>query len=209
MGEVSAREIRRGAQRIIGCIDETLQGYCSAQERGQVMQRVFSYTESSSSLDSSCFTVGSQGSAHSDILSRLKQSLLEVKSARTTAELATKHAILTALVSGSSTLSLRGQTHLLQVHPQNVALAIARRKIVVASSTFKCTLSKRKQRLDVLDEGSKVAVLSWWASETRNSPNSKEVIRKRQWNGAIDTKPTQYLMESQVTAFTCLHLLPD
>ena len=98
MGEVSAREIRRGAQRIIGCIDKTLQGYRSAQERGQVMQRVFSYTKSSSSLGSSCFTVGSQGSAHSDILSGLKQSLSEVKSARTTAELATKHAILLHLL---------------------------------------------------------------------------------------------------------------
>ena len=173
------------------------------------MQRVFSYTESSSSLGSSCFTVRSQGSAHSDILSGLKQSLSEVKFARTTVELATKHAILTTLVSGSSTSSLRGQARLLQVHPQNVALAIARRKIVAASSTFKCTLSKRKQRLDVLDEGSKVGVLSWWASEIRNSSNSKEVIRKRQWNGAIGTKPTQYLMESQVTAFTCLHPLPD
>ena len=161
MGEVSSREIRRGAQRIIRCIDETLQGYRSAQDRGQVMQRVFSYAESSSNLGSSCFPVGSEGRAHSDILSELKQSLSEVKSAQTATELGTKHAILTAVISWSSTSSLRGQAWLLQVHPRNVALAIARKKIVAESSVFKCTLSKRKQRSDVLDELSKATVLSW------------------------------------------------
>ena len=56
---------------------------------------------------------------------------------QTAAQLGTKHAILTALVSGSSSLSLRGQAKLLDVHPQNIALALACRKVMEASIVFK------------------------------------------------------------------------
>ena len=79
---------------------------------------------------------------------------------------------------------------------ENIALALARRKFMEASMVFKWTLSIRKRRADVLDEDTKAVVLMWWACETRNSPNRKEVVRKRLGNSVIDTKPTQYLMES-------------
>ena len=75
-----------------------------------------------------------------------------------------------------------------------------------ASIVFKWTLSIRKQRSNVLDEDTKAVVLLWWACETRNSPNRKEVVQKRLEDGVIDTKPTQYLMESQVILFI-LHFL--
>lgn len=196
--EVAALEIRRGAQRILESIDETLEAFTSAEDRGRVMQRVFTYAASSTNLMSTSFHLGTQGRIHSDIVSGLKQSLSEVKVARMAAQLGTKHAILTTVVSGSSSSSTRGQARVLEVHPRNIAQARARRKVMEASAVFKWTLSIRKQRSDVLDEETKVVVLLWWASETRNSPNRKEVVRKRLIDGAIDTKPTQYLMESQV-----------
>ena len=205
--QVPAREIRRGAQRILHSIDETLQEFTSTEDRGRVLQRVFSYAGSSTDLLSTSSHLGSGGRIQSDILSGLKRSLSEVKAARTGAQLATKHAILTAVVSGSSSSSLRGQARLLEVHPRNIALAVARRKVMEESTVFKWTLSVRKRRSDVLDEDTKAVVLLWWACETRNTPNRKEVVRKRLLDGTIDTKPTQYLMESQVIHFILFYFL--
>ena len=206
--EVSARDIRRGAQRILHNIDETLQDFTSVEDRGRILQRVFNHASSSTNLLSTSFHLGSHGRIHSDIISGLKQSLSEVRVPRTAAELGTKHAILTAVVSGSSSSSLRSQAKLLDVHPRNIALALARRKVMEASIVFKWTLSIKKRRSDVLDEDTKAVVLLWWASETQNSLNRKEVVRKRLEDGVIDTKPTQYLMESQVILFILhFHLL--
>ena len=136
------------------------------------------------------FHLRSHGRIHSDIVSGLKQSLSEVKVSRTVAQLGTKHAILIAVISGSSSSSLHSQAKLLDVHPQNIALALARRKVMEASIVFKWTLSIRKQRSDVLDEDIKAVVLLCWACETRNSPNRKEVVQKRLGDNVIDTKPT-------------------
>jgi len=196
--EMSAREIRWGAQRIFESIDKTLQAFTSVEDGGRVMQRVFSYAGSSINLMNTSFHLGSEGRIHLDIVSGLKQSLSEVNAARTAAQLGTKHTIFTAVVSRSSSSSLHGQARVLEVHLRNIALAKARRKVMEASRVFKWTLSIRKQRLDVLSEETKTIVLLWWACETRNSPNRKEVVRKRLVDGAIDTKPTQYLMEPQV-----------
>ena len=59
-------------------------------------------------------------------------------------------------------------------------------------------LSVWKVRVDVLSTATKNAAVSWWISETRMSPNRKEVVRKRIGLGKYEEKPTQYLLETQV-----------
>ena len=83
---------------------------------------------------STSFHLGSHGRIQANIVNGLRQSLFEVKVPRTTSELGTKHAILTAVVSGGSSSSLCGQAKLLEVHPRNIALAIACRKVMEAST---------------------------------------------------------------------------
>lgn len=136
--------------------------------------------------------------AEREILSGLVQSLEEVKQAKNKVELATKHAILTAVVSSGSSGSIRKKARLLGVHHRNVSAAILRRKKMNSRERFQWVLSVRKVRVDVLSNATKNAVVKWWISETRMSPNRKEVVRKRIGPGDYEEKPTQYLLETQV-----------
>ena len=123
--EVPTRDIRWGAQRILDNIDETLQDFNFVKDRGRILQRVFNHASSSTNLLNTSFHLGSHGRIHSNIVSGLKQSLSEVKVPRTAAQLGTKHAILTAVVSGSSSSFLRGQANLLDVHPRKYCSSIS------------------------------------------------------------------------------------
>jgi len=60
------------------------------------------------------------------------------------------------------------------------------------------TLSVRRKKMDGMTAKVKNVVLTWWVSETRVSPNKKDVTRKRIGPGVYDERPTHYLMETQV-----------
>jgi hypothetical protein len=64
--------------------------------------------------------------ARADILSGLVQSLSEVKRSTSKAQLAVKHALLTAVVSFGVQMTMRQTTHMLGVHDRNVLLAVQR-----------------------------------------------------------------------------------
>lgn len=93
---------------------------------------------------------------------------------------------------------MRKKARLLGVHHRNVSAAILRRKKMDSAERFQWVLSARKVRVDVLSTATKNVVVSWWISETRMSPNRKEVVRKRIGLGKYEEKPTQYLLETQV-----------
>lgn len=195
---VPAREIRRGARQILNSIEETLQDFPTPAARCRVLQRVLACSISSGDILASSLPLSMENHAERDIVSGLQKSLGEVKLAKTAAHLATKHAILTAVVSSGSSTSIRSQARALQIHPRNIAKAVVRRSAMESSSVFKWTLSVRKQRSDVLSDCTKVAVALWWTSETRNSPIAKEVVRQRIDISLYNVKPLQYLMETQV-----------
>ena len=129
-------------------------------------------------------------------MSSLLQLLSEVKTSKTKAHLATKHAILTAAVTTGTQVSARQTARLLGVHHRNVAMAAQRRATMVSEVHMEWTLSVRKTRSDATSLVVRDIVTTWWAVETRPSPNRKEVVRK--WV-APKTYHAQYLLESLVS----------
>lgn len=70
------------------------------------------------------------GVAKQDFLSKLFQYLSKVKHLCIAAKLATKHAILTIVVSFNSNFLIRQKAHLLNAHPRIVAMVIHRRHLM-------------------------------------------------------------------------------
>ncbi len=70
------------------------------------------------------------GVAKQEFLSKLFQSLSKVKHLCIPTKLATKHAILTIVVSFNSNFSIRQKAHLLNVRPRIVAMAIHHRHLM-------------------------------------------------------------------------------
>lgn len=136
--------------------------------------------------------------AYQEVVAGVSCRLEYVKSANSAAKLATKHAILDASVSCHSEASVRQVARVLGVHHRNIHEAINKRELVSARGEFLCTLTVRKKRADGLNDGERNAIICWWVSESRVSPNKKDVTRRRVAPGVHDEKPTHYLQETQV-----------
>ena len=143
--------------------------------------------------------------AREKIVSSLLQSLSEVKTSKTKAQLATKHAILTAVVTNGTQVSARQTTRLLGVHHRNVAMAAQRRATMVSAVHIQWTLSVRKTRSDATTSAVKDIVTAWWVAETRPIPNRKEVVRKWVAPKTYVEHHAQYLLESLVSARIHIH----
>jgi hypothetical protein len=108
-----------------------------------------------------------------EIISGVSRSLGGIKQANSSAKLATKHAILTAVVSSRSISSVRQVAKALSVYPRNITLALERRGAMDADGNFLWSLSIRWTRTDGVGEAVKEVVILWWVQETRVSPNQK------------------------------------
>jgi hypothetical protein len=60
------------------------------------------------------------------------------------------------------------------------------------------TLSFRKQRCDKCTNDAKLVAISWWALETKVSPNKQDVTKQRLDVKIYDEKPTHYLLKTQI-----------
>ncbi len=102
-----------------------------------------------------------------------------MKGSNNVAKLVAKHVILTIIVSlDKSQSSCKQTTHLLNVHPWNVAKVVHHRKLMNFSREFFWTLSICNKRSDMLSPTTKAVILVWWSSETYMNPNCKEVVKK-------------------------------
>ena len=137
--------------------------------------------------------------AQQEIVAGVTKAIEENKTSHSAITLATKHVLLTAAVSAHNQCSMRGVAKILDVHPRNVILAIARRR-VIEDHCFHWAFTVRRKRSDGISELVKALVITWWAENTRVSPNRKDVARKRIGPGEYDEKATHYLTESQVTS---------
>lgn len=136
--------------------------------------------------------------AQQEVMSGFQQALSEVRGSNSGPKLATRHALLTAAVSATNISSIRQVAIALDVHPRNIRQAMVRRRLMCESGGFLWNLSVRRKRMDGMTAETKNAVLTWWVSESRVSPNKKDVTRKRIGPGVYDEKPTHYLLETQV-----------
>jgi hypothetical protein len=187
-GEVDSKSIRRAVSTIVGTMSKALGAFPSAKARETVLRKVWEHPISNDTLPEEARRLST---VEHSIMSGFVLSLEEVKQPRTAAKLATKHALLTAAVSCGGSGSLRKTARILRVHHRNIAAAIQRRQRMDAADRFSWKLSVRKVRVDVLSSTTKAIVNQWWISETRMSPNRKEVVSKRLQAGVRDEKPAQ------------------
>ena len=143
--------------------------------------------------------------AREKIVFSLLQSLSEVKTSKTKAQLATKHAILTTAVTNGTQVSARQTARLLGIHYQNVAMAAQRRATMVNAMYIQWTLLVRKTRSDATTSAVRDTVTAWWVAETRPSPNRKEMVRKWVAPKTYVEHHTQYLLESLVSGRIHIH----
>lgn len=202
---VNRRLVRQDVRAILSCVQRTLRGRGRLLPHKQaVMQSVWNNKLTRDLLPLRSRRVCSETDARETIVSSLLQSLSEVKTSKTKAHLATKHAILTAAVTNPQRVSARQTARLLGVHPRNVAMATQRRATMVSSVHMEWTLSVRKVRSDATSLMVKDIVTAWWAAETRPSPNRKEVVRKWVAPKTYVQHHAQYLLESLVGALTSM-----
>jgi hypothetical protein len=67
------------------------------------------------------------------------------------------------------------------------------------NGVFLWTLSIKKRRYDALLPTTKATIITWWIQETRVNPHRKKVMQKRVVANVFYEKPTQFLMEVQVS----------
>ena len=148
-----------------------------------------------------------QTEARERIVSSLLQSLSEVKTSKTKAHLATKHATLTAAVTIGTQVSAHQTARLLGVHHRNVAMAAQRRATMVSEVHMEWNLSIKKTRSDATSSVMRDIVTAWWVAKTRPSPNRKEVVRKWVAPKTYVEHHAQYLLESLVSDRIPEHLI--
>jgi hypothetical protein len=173
---INQREVRRDATIIVKYVKKTLAGQVDAHKE-VVLRSVWLSRETTLHLPL-VSRVSAEDVAHADIRSGVVQSLAKVKSSRSKAQLAVKHALLTAVVSSGVQTTMRQTSRMLEVHHRNVLMAMQRRASMESKDHIQWTLSVRKTRSDVISGSVKEVVVAWWISETRPSPIAKEVVRK-------------------------------
>lgn len=130
---LNRRLVRRDVAAILSCVQRTLSGRRRLlPHRQAVMRSVWNNTMTKDLLPLETRRVGNATEERERIVSSLLQSMSEVKTSKTKAHLATKHAILTAAVTTGTQVSARQTARLLGVHPRNVAMATQRRTTMVS-----------------------------------------------------------------------------
>ena len=197
---VNRRLVRRDVGAILSCVQRTLgrRGRLLPHKQA-VMRGVWNSPITKDILPPETRRLGAQTEARERIISSLLQLLSEVKTSKTKAHLATKHAILTAAVTNGSGVCARQTARLLGVHHRNVAMATQRRASMLSEVHMEWTLSVRKTRSDATSLVVKDIVTAWWTAETRPSPNRKEVVRKWVAPKTYVEHHAQYLLESLVS----------
>ena len=197
---VNRQLVRRDVQGILGFVESTLgRQRRSRRHKQAVMRTVWESPLIREHLPREAQKVPAADHAREGIVSSLCQSLSEVKTSRTRAQLVTKHAILTAAITNGALGSARRMARLLGVHHQNVTMAASRRATMLSNVHIQWTLSVRQTRSDATSAAVKDIVGNWWATQTRPSPNRKEVVRKWVAPKTYVQHHAQYLLESLVS----------
>jgi hypothetical protein len=198
---MNRRLVRRDVAAILSCVNMTLRGRGRLLPHKQaVMRALWNNPITKELLPPGTRRVCNETEARERIVSSLLQSLSEVKTSKTKAHLATKHAILTAAVTKGTRVSIRQTARLLGVHHRNVIMAAQRRATMVTEVHMHWTLSVRKTRSDATSPVVADIVGAWWSAETRPSPNRKEVVRKWVAPKTYVQHHAQYLLEPLVSS---------
>jgi len=132
------------------------------------------------------------------VLTRVMRALDENHHSNSSVKLATKNALLIAIVSAHSPSLVRDVAKVLGVHRKNINVVLSQRKLIDYNGTTLWSLSVRNKRINGMSKLLKETILEWWALETYVSPNKSEVTCKRVGAIVYDERLTHFLMETQL-----------
>ena len=142
------------------------------------------------------------GGSERSILSNIQGSVAKVKASLSKEELQLKRALCMMLVNNegdpSRFINNSQMARLMGLHRRNFAAANLRLQQAEAGD-FPLHLCRRQQSQSrIITQEVKDVVFAFWKSETRVSPNKKDVCRKRLGRKAYIKHPVHLLDESQV-----------
>lgn len=191
---VSKRELLGVVSVIVNFFVSQMQSCQHASSRMKIME-LFLEDEQISQFLPEHYPRGQDAKVQFEFLKNYQHELEEVKGVHSADKLARKAVLLDAAVSTSVT-STKALSRVLKIHPSNLRVAISRQRDKnLAGTSF--ALVKRKKRPG-LPEAVKEAVISWWTTETRVSPNRKEIVQKWLSRNTYEKHCTHYLLQSQV-----------
>ena len=194
---MSAREENKLASAIVEYIRRKLDVCLGPRSRKSVIGRVLDHSRLCADVPDYVLPK-KVAIAQQEILRGVTTRLDEVRNANSASKLAIKHAILDASILDQGDSSARQVARVLRIHHRNVSKAVVRREVLHIAGEFLFSLSVRTKRVDGIAIDEKQIIIRWWISETRVSPNKKDVTRKRISASVRDEKPTHYLQETQV-----------
>lgn len=198
-GTLSRRAIFTKVNRIIEVLESELISCPGPHSRSELFNALWSHPSVKLNLPD-FYLPPREAKAQMEVIENLTSELDAVKGVQSKEKLVVRGALLSAAVS-SEVSNVRAIARVLRTSTSNVKNAHTRRRSLEESGTSVWAAPQRRQRSDVLSEETVEAVRAWWTSETRVSPNKKEVVRKRVPSSTtVEEHATHYLLESQVKA---------
>ena len=153
-----------------------------------------------------CAQQHSAGAQYHPVLTGLRDSLQSLKKPRSSKDLFLKRATV-LMVMNSSTANISASAKALGTHRRN--FYAARLKLQLEKQeTLPLQLCERQARTkDAITDEIKELVLDFWTSNTRVSPNKKDVCRKHVGRKVHMIHPVHLLEQPQVGVFVTFILL--
>ena len=195
---LSVRDMNRVSLRIAQFIVGELRGCPGPYSRKEVVERVMRHN-SVWPLLPNYYPRPQEAIAIHAFLENFKNELQLVKLANSNNLLARKSALLDAAMSlgvdGVAALS-----RVLETSPSSLTLAMNRRVYGANPDERVPRLRLNRQKREGVSDYIKQQVEEWWNSQTKVSPNKKDIVRqnigRKLWS---EPHPTHYLCETQVT----------
>ena len=140
----------------------------------------------------------------SAVLSKIWYSLSKVKVPHSATKLLVKRATVMACIHSRDELDARPITdralaRSLGIHRRNIILANARLRLEDENTSFLVEACQQKiHRTTCITEDIKDLVFGFWTTETRVSPNKKDICQKRIGRKAVLKHPVHLLDQNQV-----------
>lgn len=194
---LSRRTLSGKVKRIVEVLQSELGSCPGPSSRSELLEVLWSHPSVKDNLPE-FYLPPREAKAQMEVIDNLTTELDAVKGVQSTNKLVVRGALLSAAVS-SNISDVSAIARILKTKPSNIKNARYRRRALQESGSSVWVASRRRQRSDVLSEATVQAVLLWWDSETRVSPNKKDVVKKRHPGiQDVEVHATHYLLESQV-----------
>lgn len=202
--EIGRRDASRVSNKIVQFIIEEFQGLSRGPEfRKAVLESMLRNNALSPHLPD-YYSCPSEARAQHSFIQSYRTELESLKIPTSREKLVRKTTLLEAAIS-TNVPGVRALSRVLGTKKSNISNAIQRRQILESTGSSVFTLAERRKR-EGLSNNTKALVNLWWTSETRVSPNKKDVTRKRLGPKTYEVHPTHFLLESLVCYQLHIHL---